>query len=137
MRQNAEIYFGILAANQQLPAPLSELDGTWIHLIKGQLPLLGGSLAPGDSASIDHSAPGFALEASENAEFLLFGINYFAPFLGDMPKMEGHAAAFIGALAGSGYLGAIKVIEIIGGALTISGRYTPSDLRIRVPTPLP
>ena len=50
-----------------------------------------------------------------------------------MPKMEGHAAAFMGALAGSGYLGAVKVIEIIGGALTISGRYTPTGLLLLGP----
>jgi putative oxidoreductase len=58
--------------------------------------------------------------------FLLSGVMFFiAPM--EM-KLEGHAAAFMGALAGSGYLGAVKVVEIIGGALTISGRYTPTGL---------
>ena len=50
-----------------------------------------------------------------------------------MPDLEGHAAAFMGALFASGYLGAVKVIEIIGGALTLSGRYTPTGLLLLGP----
>ena len=72
MRQHAEIYFGNLSAGHSLDVPASELDGTWLHLIKGQVSFLGDSLQPGDSVSIDHSAPGFSLAAFEDAEFLLF-----------------------------------------------------------------
>lgn len=72
MRQNAEIYFGNLDANHSLEVPPSDLDGTWIHLIKGELSLLDESLHPGDSAAIDHSSPGFSLQANQDAEFLLF-----------------------------------------------------------------
>ena len=59
--------------------------------------------------------------------FVVFGANYFFPFL-EMPPMEGHAGAFMGAMFASGYLGAVKVVEIIGGLLTLSGRYTTLGL---------
>lgn len=72
MRQDADILFGHLEAGATLPVPASELDGAWIHLIKGQLSLLGEELRPGDSAGIDHVGPGFEIEASEDAEFLFF-----------------------------------------------------------------
>ena len=58
--------------------------------------------------------------------FVVFGVLYFVSPM-DM-GLEGAAAAFMAALAGSGYLGAVKVVEIIGGALTLSGRYTPTGL---------
>lgn len=64
--------------------------------------------------------------------FLVFGLNYFLKFL-EMPPAEGHAGAFLGALFASGYLGAVKVLEIAGGALTMSGRYTPLGLLILGP----
>lgn len=72
MRQNAEILFGNLAATQSLHVPPSPLDGIWIHLIKGELQVLGASLQPGDSGSIEHAAVGFPLKAAKDAEFLLF-----------------------------------------------------------------
>lgn len=59
--------------------------------------------------------------------FLVFGAMYFFNPM-EMPLPKGHATAFMGALAGSGYLGAIKIVEFIGGALTLSGRYTPTGL---------
>ena len=46
---------------------------------------------------------------------------------------EGAAGAFIGAMFTSGYLGVVKVLEIIGGALTASGRFTPLGLVILGP----
>lgn len=59
--------------------------------------------------------------------FLVFGLNFFLKFL-DMPELNEQAGAFMGALFASGYLGAVKVVEIVGGALTLSGRYTPLGL---------
>jgi redox-sensitive bicupin YhaK (pirin superfamily) len=72
MRQNAEIYFGHLSQGHTLTTPASNMDGTWLHLIKGRLSVLGETLEAGDSASVDGSAEGFPLEASADAEFLLF-----------------------------------------------------------------
>ena len=64
--------------------------------------------------------------------FVVFGANHFIGFL-EMPKMEGPPAAFMGALFTSGYLTVVKVLEILGGALTLSGRYTPAGLLILGP----
>jgi putative oxidoreductase len=64
--------------------------------------------------------------------FVVFGANYFIGFL-EMPKMEGPPAAFMGALVTSGYLTVVKVLEILGGALALSGRYTPVGLLILGP----
>jgi putative oxidoreductase len=64
--------------------------------------------------------------------FVVFGANYFFKFL-EIPKMEGPPAEFMGAMYVTGYLAVVKVLEIIGGALTLSGRYTPLGLLILGP----
>ena len=48
--------------------------------------------------------------------FLVFGSNFFLKFLPVPPAPEGTpAAAFLGAMFGSGYLAFVKVLEIVGG----------------------
>lgn len=48
--------------------------------------------------------------------FLVFGLNFFLKFLPVPPPPAGTpAAAFLGALFGSGYLAFVKVLEIVGG----------------------
>ncbi len=64
--------------------------------------------------------------------FVVFGANYFLKFL-PMPEMEGPPAEFMGAMAATGYLAVVKILEIIGGALTLSGRLTPVGLCILGP----
>lgn len=64
--------------------------------------------------------------------FLVFGLNYFLKFL-EIPPAEGQAGVFLGALFASGYLGVVKVLELAGGALTASGRFTPLGLLILGP----
>ncbi len=64
--------------------------------------------------------------------FIVFGANFFLKFLA-VPPAEGAAAAFMGALAASGYLAVVKILEILGGALTLSGRFTPLGLLILGP----
>ncbi|CAN5557573.1 hypothetical protein BH09VER1_BH09VER1_38340 [soil metagenome] len=61
--------------------------------------------------------------------FVVFGLNAFFNFL-PMPKMEGQAAAFMGAMYMSGYLYAVKVFEITGGLLLLSGRFVPLGLTL-------
>lgn len=52
--------------------------------------------------------------------FLVFGSNFFLKFIDVPPPPEGTpAAAFLGALYGSGYLAFVKVLEIVGG-LTVA-----------------
>ena len=50
--------------------------------------------------------------------FIIFGMNFFLKFI-PVPPMAADtpAAAFMGAMFGSGYLAFVKVIEIIGGVL--------------------
>jgi hypothetical protein len=50
--------------------------------------------------------------------FIVFGLNFFLKFLPMPPLPEGSpAAAFMGAMFGSGYLTFVKILEIAGGAL--------------------
>ncbi|KAF0093126.1 MAG: hypothetical protein E1N59_3127 [Puniceicoccaceae bacterium 5H] len=65
--------------------------------------------------------------------FVVFGLNAFFNFI-PMPPPSGQAAAFMGALFTSGYLYAIKVLEILGGVLLLaSKRTTPLGLLILGP----
>ncbi|MCB1086164.1 MAG: hypothetical protein KDM63_03905 [Verrucomicrobiae bacterium] len=56
--------------------------------------------------------------------FVVFGLNFWLKFL-DIPGPPAlsPAAAFMGAIYGSGFLTVVKVLEIIGGALLLSGRF--------------
>jgi len=50
--------------------------------------------------------------------FVFFSLNYFFGFIKMPPPPEGSpAAAFMGAMYGSGYLTFVKVIELVGGVL--------------------
>lgn len=64
--------------------------------------------------------------------FVVFGANYFFKFI-PIPPSEGPPAEFMGAMFVTGYLAVVKVLEIIGGALTLSGRFTPLGLLILGP----
>lgn len=56
--------------------------------------------------------------------FLVFGLNFWLGFLPVPPPAEGSpAAAFIGALYGSGFLTVVKVLEVLGAVLLLSGRF--------------
>ena len=65
--------------------------------------------------------------------FVVFGLNGFLHFI-PLPAMEGSAAAFMAALAATGYMfPLIKGSEGIGGALLLSGRGVPLGLLILAP----
>ena len=65
--------------------------------------------------------------------FLVFGLNYFFPFL-PTPPMEGPAAAFAGALFATGYMfPLIKGVEVLAGALLLAGRFVPLALLLLAP----
>lgn len=56
--------------------------------------------------------------------FLVFGLNFWLGFIPVPPPAEGSpAAAFMGALYGSGFLTVVKILEVLGGALLLSGRF--------------
>jgi hypothetical protein len=66
--------------------------------------------------------------------FLVFGLNHFLNFMAmPAPELPELAVQFGGALAGSGYLDAVKVLEVVGAALVISGRLVPLGLVILTP----
>lgn len=65
--------------------------------------------------------------------FVFSGLNKLIGFM-DLPPMPAGAAAFIGALAGTGYmLPLIGVIETVFGGLIIAGRFVPLALTVLAP----
>jgi hypothetical protein len=64
----------------------------------------------------------------------VFGLNYFLPFLPmPAPSFPDRAMSYIGALGSSGYLDVVKVLEITGGVLLLSGRLVPLGLTLLTP----
>ncbi|QRN99575.1 DoxX family membrane protein [Archangium violaceum] len=67
------------------------------------------------------------------AVFVLFGASKFYPFM-PTPPVPPEAATFIAALMTSGYMWPLLgVIEVMGGALLLSGRYIPISVAILAP----
>jgi hypothetical protein len=65
--------------------------------------------------------------------FVVFGLNGFLQFL-PPPPLEGSAAAFMGALAATGYMfPLIKGTEVVAGALLLGNRYVPLALVLLAP----
>jgi putative oxidoreductase len=64
--------------------------------------------------------------------FVVFGSNILHPFL-PMPPMHGPAADFVGAMAGTGYLKVIGLIQVVGGAILLIGKYVPLGLTLLGP----
>ena len=67
--------------------------------------------------------------------FVVFGLNHFLNFLtmSPPPELPENAMKFGGVLAASGYLNVVKVLEVVGGALVLSGRLVPLGLVILTP----
>ena len=64
--------------------------------------------------------------------FVVFSLNFWLHFI-PMPPAQGPAGAFIGAMFASGYLAAVKGLELLGGLLVWSGRFTGVGLLILIP----
>ena len=66
--------------------------------------------------------------------FVVFGLEYFLKFLSvPTPQFPDLATGYITALGGSGYMTVVKVLEIVGGVLVLSGRMTPLGLVLVTP----
>lgn len=66
--------------------------------------------------------------------FVVFGSNGFFHFMGPMPEMQGQAGAFITALASSGYLYVIALLQVLGGlCLLLGARFVPLGLTLLGP----
>lgn len=73
IRQDAEIHFGHLAGGNRLAAPSSNLlPHAWVQVVRGDLSILGESLATADGLAVEHAPDGFEIEAGSDTEFLLF-----------------------------------------------------------------
>ena len=67
------------------------------------------------------------------ALFLVFGANKLVPFL-PMPELPAAALPFVGGLASTGYFfPLLGSIEVVMGALLISGRFVPLALTVLAP----
>ena len=66
--------------------------------------------------------------------FFVFGLDFFLHFL-TMPTPEFPEAAkgYIGAIGSTGYMKVVKVLELVGGALILSGRLVPLGLVLVTP----
>ncbi len=65
--------------------------------------------------------------------FLVFGLNYFVPFLPAPPLPEA-ALPFLGGLASVGYLfPLVKAIEVAAGVALLANRYVPLALALLAP----
>ena len=64
--------------------------------------------------------------------FVVFGSNGFFHFI-PMPPMQGPSAAFIGAMADTGYLKAVATFQVAGGAILLLGRFIPLGLTLLGP----
>lgn len=62
--------------------------------------------------------------------FIIFGLNFWLKFMPTPPPPSELADQFIGALFVSGFLAAVKVIEILGGLALLSGRFAPLGLTL-------
>ena len=52
--------------------------------------------------------------------FIIFGLNFFFQFMAiDGPAEGSNAATFIGVLYTTGYLGFVKILEVVGGVFII------------------
>jgi putative oxidoreductase len=70
--------------------------------------------------------------------YLIFGLNFFYPFLHmPMPVMSKAASSFEGGLFGAGYFFPfLKTIEIVSGIFLLINKYTPLFLLIIFPVTL-
>lgn len=64
--------------------------------------------------------------------FAIFGLNMLHDFL-HMPPPSGDAGTYMGLLYIHNYLVAIGLFQLVGGLLTLSGRFTPLGLTILGP----
>ena len=67
------------------------------------------------------------------AAFVAFGLNFWLKFMKTPPPNAELAGQFTGALYVSGFLAVVKVLEVLGGAALLSGRFAPLGLVILGP----
>lgn len=74
IRANADVYLGRLGAGRQLVHRPAHGRGQWVHVIAGDVKILGESLKAGDGLAIERAAE-LEFESRDNSQFLLFDLN--------------------------------------------------------------
>lgn len=64
--------------------------------------------------------------------FFVFGLNGFLGFL-PPPELNEQAGSFMQILVASQYISVVKIIEIVGGAMLLAGRFVPLGLTLLGP----
>lgn len=65
--------------------------------------------------------------------FVFAGGSYFAGMKPPEQELPATATAFAGALGSTGYMTVVKVLEVVGGLLVLSGRLAPLGLVLLTP----
>jgi hypothetical protein len=73
IRADAEIYFGKLEAGRQLEHQAAPGRAQWLHIISGELSVLGENLKAGDGAAIENVSA-LELKSGPGVQFLLFDL---------------------------------------------------------------
>lgn len=69
--------------------------------------------------------------------YLIFGINFFVPFIPMQPQPEGAAGTYMSGLFAAGYfMPLVKIIEVVGGALLLTGFFVPLSVAFLLPISL-
>jgi len=74
IRADADVYFGKLDAGQRLVHRPSNGRAQWLHVIEGEVSLLGERLAIGDGTAIENARE-LEIQSHAGAQFLLFDLN--------------------------------------------------------------
>jgi redox-sensitive bicupin YhaK (pirin superfamily) len=74
IRANADVYLGRLDSGKRLVHRPAAGRGQWVHVISGNLKLLGETLKAGDGLAIENAAE-LEFESQDDSEFLLFDLN--------------------------------------------------------------
>ena len=74
IRANADVYVGKLDAGNRVVHQPSAGRGQWVHVIAGDLTLLGESLKPGDGLAIENAGE-LEFQSQKGSQFLLFDLN--------------------------------------------------------------
>ena len=74
IRANADVYVGKLDAGKRLVHRPPTGRGQWVHVIAGDLKVLGESLKPGDGLAIENAGE-LEFETQNGSQFLLFDLN--------------------------------------------------------------
>ena len=66
--------------------------------------------------------------------FVVFGLNGFFEFIPRPKELPpAHALEFAGALSATGYMKVVMALQLVGGALVLSGRFLPLGLLLLGP----